>query len=159
MGILNQCYNNSEPKHCNRAIQIFKYLSKTFNLEIIYTFNSKDNLVGYTISNYAELKNSWKSISIYIFILFSRLLSDLSKLQNIVALSLCKEKYMVTIKAAKKVLWVAQFLTFLRFCLFCQSVNLHVDNKEAISSIKNLEFHQKIKYIKVCYYCIWEKVK
>lgn len=71
------------------------------------------------------------------------------KLQSTIALSSCQEKYMITTEARNKVLWVAQFLACLRFYLLSQSINLYVDNKEAILLIENPKFHQKIKHIKV----------
>lgn len=36
-------------------------------------------------------------------------------------------------KAEKKALCVAQFLAYLKFCLYSQPIDLHAENKRAIS--------------------------
>lgn len=86
--------------------------------------------------------------------LSGRLLSYQSKLQSTIALSLVEAEYMAITKARKEALLVSQFLACLRFYLLSQPVNLRANNKGAISLIKNLEFHQKTKHIKVCWHWI-----
>lgn len=90
--------------HYNLVIQIFRYLSRTLNLKITFTTNSKNKLVGYTDSNYTELIDGRKSIGDYIFMLSGGPLSNWSKLQSTIALLLCKVEYMATTKAEKKAL-------------------------------------------------------
>lgn len=154
MGVLSCYCSNLGLTHYNLVIQIFRYLFGTLDLGITFTANSKNNLVGYTDFNYAELIDGQKSIGDYIFMLSGGPLSYQSKLQSIVALLLTKAKYMVITKAEKKALWVAQFLTYLGFCLPSQPVNLCMDNKGAISLIKNPKFYWKTKYIKVRWHWI-----
>ena len=66
---------------------------------------------------------------------------------------------MVTVKAGKEALWVAQFLACLRFRLPSQPVDLLVDNKEAISLTENPKFYRKTKHIEVRWHWIREKVE
>lgn len=131
------CYcSNLRLIYYNPVIQIFKY--------------PKDDLIGYIDSNYAGFIDSQKFISNYIFILFDGFLSHQLKLQNIIALSFTKAKYMVVIKLKKEALLVVQFFTCFRFCLPSQPVKLCADNKKTITLIKNLKFYQKksiLKYI------------
>lgn len=73
VGVLNGYSSNPEYKYYNLIIQLYRYLSKTLNLKITYITNSKNNLVDYVDSGYAELIYCQKFISINIFILFNRL--------------------------------------------------------------------------------------
>ncbi len=46
------CYcSNSGPTYCNLVVQVFQYHSATLELEITFTDNSENNLVGYTDSD------------------------------------------------------------------------------------------------------------
>ena len=141
MGVLSRYCSNPGPTYCNLVIQIFKYLSGTLDLGITLTADSKDKLVGYTDFDYARLINGQKSTGGYIFMLFGRPLSHLSKVQSIVVLLSCKAEYIATTKAGKKALWVVQFLAYPGFRLPNQPVNLRANNKGAISRTKNPKFH------------------
>ncbi len=66
--------------YCNLVIQIFRYLSETFDFKIIFIVKSENELIGYTDCDYTGLINGQKSIGDYIFILFDKLLSYLLKL-------------------------------------------------------------------------------
>ena len=46
IGVFSCYYSNPGPIHCNLIIQIFKYLSGTFDLGIVFIANSKDDLVS-----------------------------------------------------------------------------------------------------------------
>lgn len=123
VGVFSRYCNNLRPTYCNLVIQIFRYLSKTFDLGITFNANPENNLVDYTDFDYTGLINGRKSTGGYIIILSGGLLSYQLKLQSTVALSLYQAKYMATTKAGKKALQIAQFLVYLGFCL----LNQHVD--------------------------------
>ncbi len=159
MGILSQYYSSPGPTHCNLIIQIFRYLSGTLDLGIIFTADSEDELVGYTDSDYAGLIDSQKFTGSYILILSGGLLSNQLKLQSTVALSSGEAEYIATSKARKGEFWVAQFLACLEFRLPSQPVNLRADKKGSISLTENPEFHQKTKQIEVLWHWIREKVE
>ena len=159
VGVLSRYCSNPGPTHCNLVIQIFRYLSGTLDLGITFTADSKDELVGYTDSDYAGLIDGRKSTGGYIFMLSGGPLSHQSKLQSTVALSSCEAEYMATTEAGKEALWVARFLACLGFRLPSQPVDLHADNKGAISLTENPEFHRKTKHIEVRWHWIREKVE
>ncbi len=62
-------------------------------------------------------------------------------------------------EAGKEALRVIRFLACLEIRLLSQPVNLHADNKGAISQIKNPKFHRKMKHIEVRWHWIREKVE
>ena len=137
IGVLSCYCSNLGTKYCNLVIQIFRYLSGTLDLGIVFTADSKDDLVGYIKFDYAGSIDGQKSIGGYIFILPSRPLSHQLKLQSTITLSSTKAEYMATVDRRKKALYVAQFLAYLGFCLLCQTGKWCVDNKKAIVLIKN----------------------
>ena len=69
LGVLNRYYSDPGPTNCNQVIQIFRYLFGTLDLGITFTADSKDELVGYTDSNYAGFIDGRKSTRGYIFML------------------------------------------------------------------------------------------
>ena len=101
--------------HYFLVVQIFRYLSGTLDLGIIFMANSNDKLIGYSDSDYAGFVDSQKSTGEYIFILSGGFLSHQSKLQNIVSLLSTKSKYIAAYKAGKEVLLVSQFLAAFGF--------------------------------------------
>ncbi len=159
IGILSRYCSNPGPTHCNLVIKIFRYLSRTLNLEITFTAASENELLSYTNSDFAGLIDGRKSKSGYIFMMSGGPLSHQSKLQNTVALSSTEAEYMATTEAEKEELWVAPFLACLGFRLPSQPVDLRADNKGAISLTENSEFHRKTKHIEVRWHWIREKVE
>ncbi len=66
---------------------------------------------------------------------------------------------MATTEAGKETLLVARFVACIGFHLPSQAVDLHADNKGAISLTENPEFHRKTKHIEVRWLWIREKVE
>ncbi len=159
LGILSCYFSNSGPTNCNLVVQVFRYLFSTLGLGITFNANSKDDLVGYTDSDYAGLVDGRKSTGGYIFMLSSGSLYHKSKFQITIALSSTEAEYMATTEAEKEALWISRFLTSFVFWLPNQPVDLREDNKGAISLTGNPEFHRKTKHIEVQWQWIREKVE
>ncbi len=79
VGVLSQYCANPGPIHCNLVLQIFRYLAGTLELGITFKSNVTDELVGYTDSDWAGLKDGQRSIGGYAFLFSSRLVSHQSK--------------------------------------------------------------------------------
>lgn len=77
--IFSQYYTNIAPIYCNLVILIFWYLARSLKLKITLKFNSANELVRYTDSDWAELKDRQRSIGRYIFFLSRELVSHQSK--------------------------------------------------------------------------------
>ena len=115
MGVLSQYCSNLGPMHYSLVVQIFCYLSGIFDLGITFQADFGNKLVGYTDSDYAGLVNNRKSTRRYIFMLSGGPLFHQLKLQNTIALSFTKAKYMAACKVEKEALWISQFLAALGF--------------------------------------------
>lgn len=106
VGVLSRYCANPGPIHCNLVIQIFRYLAGTLDLEITFRSDSTNELVGYTDSDWARLKDRQRSTGGYTFLLLGGPVSYQSKQQATVALSSTKAEYMATTKPGKEALWV-----------------------------------------------------
>lgn len=158
VGVLSRYCANPGPIHCNLVIHIFRYLAGTLGLGITFRSESADELVGYTDSDWACLKDGQKSIEGYAFLLYGGLVSHQPKQQPIVVLSSAEAEYMATTEAGKEALWIARFLGALGYRLPGQPVDLKADNRSAIQLTANLKFHRRTKHIEVWHHWIREKV-
>ena len=159
VGVLSRYCANPGPIHCNLVIQIFRYLAGTLELGITFKSNVTDELVGYTDSDWAGLKDGRRSTGGYTFLLSGGPVSHQSKQQATVALSSTEAEYMATTEAGKEALWIGRFLAALGYRLPGQPVSLRADNRGAILLTANPEFHRRTKHIEVRHHWIREKVK
>ena len=157
VGVLSRYCRNPGPTYWNLLVQVFRYLSATLGLRIIFNANWENDLVGYTDSDYAGLVDGRKSTSGCIFMLSGGFLSHQSKLQSTFALSSTEAEYMATTEAGKEALWISWFLTSLRYQLPNPPIDLRTDHKGTISLTENPEFHRKTKHIEVRWHLIREK--
>lgn len=63
---------------------------------------TQDVIIEYTDFNLARLKHNWKWTEGYIFMFVWAVISHQSKLQSILALSICKTKYVAIYEERKK---------------------------------------------------------
>ncbi len=69
VGVLSRYCANPGLIHCNFVIQIFRYLAGTLDLGITFESDTTDELVEYTDSSWAGLKDGRRSTGRYSFIL------------------------------------------------------------------------------------------
>jgi hypothetical protein len=79
---------------------MLRYIAETINVDL--TFNQSDDLIGYSDSDFVELKDKRHSTESYVFMLADEAISHSSKQQFIIALSSCKVEYMTLSEAAKE---------------------------------------------------------
>ncbi len=158
MGILSRYFANPGSTNCNLLIQIFRYLARTLELGITFKSDSTDELVGYTASDWAGLKDGRRSTGGYTFLLSGGPVSHQSKQQATVPLFSTEAEYITTTEAGKEALWIAQFLAALGYRLPGHLVNLKADNRGAIMLTANPEFHRWTKHIEVRHHWIRKKV-
>ncbi len=149
VGVLSRYCANLGFIHCNLVIQIFRYSAGTLELGITFKSNVTDELVGYTDSDRAGLKDRRRSTGGYAFLFSVGPVSHQSKQQATDALSSTEAEYMATTEAIKEALWIGQFLAALGYRLPGQPVSLKADNRGAILLTANPEFHRRTKHIEV----------
>ena len=68
-GVFSRYYVNLSPINCNLVTQIFRYSAGALELGITFRSDATDELVGYTDSDWAGLKDGQKSTGGYAFLL------------------------------------------------------------------------------------------
>ena len=159
VGVPSRYCANPGPIHCSFVIQISRYLAWTLERGITFKSNVTDELVGYTDSDWAGLKDGRRSTGGYAFLFSGGPVSHQSKQQATVALSSTEAEYMATTEAGKEALWIGRFLAALGYRLPGQPVRLKADNGGAILLTANPEFHRRTKNIEVRHHWIREKVE
>ena len=149
MKVLSKYCFNLFFEHCLFLKRIFRYLSKTLKLEIIFKKNSHDDLIEYINSNWAKLADERKSTAAYVFYFVDDSISHCTKQQSTVALSTIETEYMILSKTEKKAIWCAKFLKELNYKKNTKFILLRIDNKEFIFLIESSESHKRIKHIDV----------
>ena len=102
VGVLSRYCANPDPVHCNLVTQIFRYLARTLGIK--FRSDATDELMGYTDSDWAGLKDGRKSTGGYVFLFSGGLVSYQSKQQATVALCSTETEYMATTEARKEAL-------------------------------------------------------
>jgi len=143
------------PNHQHALERIFCYLQATANYQLVlgHSATSVPTLLGYADSNWASDVNDRKLMSGYVFTLGGGAISWSSKKQPTVALSSTEAKYIASAHATKEATWLRLLLSELGQDMSSPTV-LHVDNQSAIAIAQNLEFHECMKHIDVCYHYI-----
>ena len=69
MSILSCYLDNSDKEHLALLKTVFRYVSETLDVELIFTNNAADNLIEYTDADFAETIDDYKLTSDYMFII------------------------------------------------------------------------------------------
>lgn len=139
--------------------RILRYINATKNLGISYKVNNdknKEELIGYTDSDYAGDVETRKSTTGFIIMYCNGPISWCSKKQSVVALSSTEAEYIAATECCKEIL----YLKFLIEELTGKSVKatLNIDNQSTIHLIKNGIGNKRSKHIDIRYRFINEKV-
>ncbi len=149
VGILSQFCRKPGLTYIELVKHILQYVSET--LELGFKFDGgadmSDDSIGYTDSDFARSKPDRKSTGGYVFNLARVAICHLSKLQSIIALSICKAEYVAMCEAGKEAVWLGYLLAELGFQKRSTSVTLYADNQGSIKLLNNLEFHRRTKHI------------
>ena len=96
--------------HLNAAKKMLRYLKGTMNFGLFYKKGEKQELTGYTDSDYADDQDDRKSTSGYVFMLSSNAVSWSSKKQSVVTLSTTEAQFIVVASSACQVVWLRRIL-------------------------------------------------
>lgn len=114
-------------------------------------------LTGYKNSNWCGDKVDRKSTNGYVFKCCNGFVSWCSKKQNIVALSSCEAEYVATSFGACQASWLATLLQELNL-MGSKPMKLRIDNKSAISLVKNPVAHGRSKHIETRFHFLRDQV-
>nr|GEX78033.1 uncharacterized mitochondrial protein AtMg00810-like [Tanacetum cinerariifolium] len=118
-------------KHLKEVKRIFCYLRGTVNTGLWYTKDSGFELTGFSDTDYAGCKDTFKSTSGGAQFLGEKLVSWSSKKQDCTALSTAKAEYMSLSACCAQVLWMRTQLTDYGFNF--KKIPIYCDSKSAIA--------------------------
>nr|GFA72928.1 ribonuclease H-like domain, reverse transcriptase, RNA-dependent DNA polymerase [Tanacetum cinerariifolium] len=125
---------------------------------ITYKHNGGNKIHGYSDSSYGVNTQEGKGTTGIIFYFGESPISWSTQKQAIVALSSCESEFIPATAAATQALWLKRLLSKLTQSQK-EKVTIQVDNKSAISIMKNPVFHRRSKHIDTKYHFIRERVK
>ncbi|XP_062230189.1 secreted RxLR effector protein 161-like [Phragmites australis] len=145
-------------EHQAAVKRILRCVAGTVSLGIHFKPGNKKELPrlhGYSDSDLAGDVNDRKSTGGVIYFLNDGPISWQSSKQKVVALSSCEAEYIAVATATCQGVWLARLLADL-LDVEASAPTLRVDNKSAISLIKNPVHHDRTKHIDVKYHYVRE---
>jgi hypothetical protein len=143
-------------EHLLAVKHILRYTARTSKLGVFYPRKGGDEkLIGYTDSDLARDLDRRKNTSGVIFFFGKSPISWQLTKQWVVAMSSCEAEYIVADAGACQGVWLAQLMSEIKDANVIMLV-LRVDNKSAISLVKNPVHHDRSKHIDVQFHVIWE---
>ncbi|UYV85024.1 hypothetical protein LAZ67_X004326 [Cordylochernes scorpioides] len=136
--------------------RIFKYLVGTTEYGIMYQKGHKVGVLeSFSDADFAGDPETRRSTSGVVCKLAGGAISWLSQKQRSVSLSTTEAELVAASNTAKEVIWLNRL--FSEISPLKEQPIIKVDNASTIKSIKNPEFHKRIKHIEVRHYFVREK--
>jgi hypothetical protein len=193
---LSKYCSNPTPEHAIAVQRSLRYLRKTITVGITYSGQNNPaisdviddqistGITGFTDSDWAGDKDTRKSTSGYVFLLYGGAVSWKSTKQNVVATSSTEAEYIASSDTAKEALWIRRlsaeikgtsipvlqdrfqhetdvqdYIQALQAIERTPTPQLHpqiilADNQSAIKLSKNPQHHNRTKHIDVRYHFI-----
>jgi len=148
------CY---QVEHWTAAIQVLHYLKGTRTLSLVLGGPHPPSLIGYSDADYANCKDTSRSISGYCYLLGGGMISWSSWKQCLVADSTCYAEYIALHESSHKAIFLCQLLGDIGFP--CRgSTPLHCDNDAATRLAEDHVFHLQVKHICVKLHSIYDMI-
>jgi hypothetical protein len=146
-------------EHLAAVKHLLRYVAGTLSLGIVYRRGQgKPVLLRFSDADLAGDIDDRKSTTGMIFFLGRSPISWQSQKQRVVATSLCESEYIAAATTACQGLWLSRLIGEL-LSEEVRAPKLLVDNKSAISLIKNPMFHERSKHIDLRYHPIRDYVE
>ena len=128
------------------------------NFGLFYRKGEKQELIGYTDSDYAGDQDDRKSTSGYVFMLSSGAVSWSSKKQPVVTLSTTEAEFIAAASSVCQSVWLRRILQQLNHEPR-KSTTIYCDNSSTIKLSKNPVLHGRSKHIDVQFHFLRELTK
>jgi hypothetical protein len=151
VGVVSRYMNNPGKEHWEAVKWILRYLRGTATHALCFG-GSNTFLQGYVDSDMAGDKDSRRSTTGYVFTIGGTIVSWISKLQKVVALSTTEAEYVAATEASKEMIWLQRFMEELGKKQ--ENSRLYCDSESAIHLANNSAFHSKTKHIQLRYHFI-----
>ena len=109
VGVVSRYMKNPGKEHWEAVKWILRYLRGTATHALCFG-GSNTFLQGYVDSDMVGDKDRRRSTTGYVFTIGGTIVSWISKLQKVVALSTTEEEYVVSTEASKEMIWLQSFM-------------------------------------------------
>jgi hypothetical protein len=137
---------------------VMRYLKGTMDYGLSYDGDHDFTLSGYTDADWVGIIVDRKSTSKCCFSLGSAMISWQSRKQSSVSLSTSEVEYIAACSASYEAIWLQKLWTSL-FDLEMREIVILCDNQRCIKMTENPVFHDRSKYIEICYHFIRDMVQ
>ncbi|KAD3642279.1 hypothetical protein E3N88_31503 [Mikania micrantha] len=144
--------------HLQAVKHMLRYIKGTTNWGINYKRRGNECLIGFSDSSFSVDQDDGKGTTGTVFYYNGGPITWNSQKQPTVALSSCEAEFMAATSAACQVVWLRGLLAEITGKQE-EPVLIRVDNKSAISLMKNPVFHGRSKHINTRYHYIRECVE
>ncbi|KAG7551025.1 Zinc finger CCHC-type [Arabidopsis thaliana x Arabidopsis arenosa] len=157
VGLVSRFMQAPMKPHLEAAKKILKYVKTTLGMGLVYKYNAKISLHGFTDADFGGDLDDRKSTSGYVFLCGNTSISWCSKKQPTVSLSTTEAEYKASTLAAQECIWLRRLFEDL-FEPINKPVAIYGDNQSAIKLANNPVFHARTKHIELEHHFIREKV-
>ena len=146
IGLVSRYMSKPRKSHLMAAKRILRYINDTLEYGVLFSsklVQQKNELIGYSNSDWCGDKSNKKSTSGYVFKFLEAPISWCSKKKPVVVLSTCEAEYIAGDFAACQAMWLVSVLKKLKIEVK-NPIQLLVDNKSTIDLPKNPVSHGRL---------------
>nr|GEW71747.1 ribonuclease H-like domain, reverse transcriptase, RNA-dependent DNA polymerase [Tanacetum cinerariifolium] len=158
VGLLSRFMQEPREQHMKAIKQVLRYIKGTKDYGITYMHNEGNKIHGFSDSSYGVNTQEGKGTTRIIFYYGESPISWSTQKQATIALSSCESEFITATATATQALWLKRLLSKLTHSQE-EKVIIKVDNKSAITLMKNLVFHRRSKHTDTKYHFIRECVE
>ena len=167
VGKLARFCEKPQQKHWIAVKRVFRYLSGSTDLGLLFDGTSPLELSGYSDSDWAGDLGDRKSTGGFVFSMANGPVSWSSRKQTIVAASSCEAEYISLSTASKEAIWLRRLANDVLRCAPTQGIKkkskdptpLKSDNQGAIALAQNESINRRNKHIDIAYHFVRDAVK
>nr|GEX95607.1 ribonuclease H-like domain, reverse transcriptase, RNA-dependent DNA polymerase [Tanacetum cinerariifolium] len=158
VGLLSRFMQEPREQHMKAIKKVLRYIKGTKDYGITYMHNEGNKIHGFSDSSYGVNTQEGKGTTGIIFYYGESPISWSTQKQATVALSSGESEFITATATATQALWLKRLLSKLTHSQE-EKVIIKVDNKSAITLMKNLVFHGRSKHTDTKYHFIRECVE
>ncbi|XP_045809810.1 uncharacterized mitochondrial protein AtMg00810-like [Trifolium pratense] len=144
--------------HVAAVKRILRYLKGTISYGLWYKKQEKDELIGWSDSDYAGDLDDRKSTSGYVFMIGSKAVSWSSKKQPIVTLSTTEAEFIAAANCACQAIWLSRLIAHISSDIK-ECITIFCDNSSSIKLSRNPVMHGRSKHIDVRFHFLRDLTK
>ncbi|CAM8892261.1 unnamed protein product [Rhodiola kirilowii] len=146
--VLSQFMQSPTEDHLRAAHRVLRYIKLAPAQGLLFSSDSKLQLVAYCDADWASCPITRRSVSGYCMMLGSSVISWKTKKQVVVARSSAESEYRALAGACGEVLWLVRLLADMHVRV-PTPVYAYCDNQAAIHIARNPVFHERTKHVEI----------